>query len=82
TTHPGKILLEEFLHPSGISQAELARRLRISANRLNEIVKEKRGISAETALLLGAFFRTTPEFWMNLQVAYDLTRARARLRVA
>ena len=81
-THPGKILLEEFLKPSGISQAELARRLKISANRLNEIVKEKRGVSAETALLLAGFLKTTPEFWMNLQVAYDLTRARARRRVA
>lgn len=81
-THPGKVLLEEFLGPSGISQAELARRLKISTNRLNEIVKEKRGISAETALLLAGFFKTSPEFWMNLQVAYDLTRARARRRVA
>ncbi|HYX70316.1 MAG TPA: HigA family addiction module antitoxin [Terriglobales bacterium] len=81
-THPGKVLLEEFLKPSGISQAELARRLKISANRLNEIVREKRGVSAETALLLAGFLKTTPEFWMNLQVAYDLTRARARRRVA
>lgn len=81
-SHPGKILLEEFLQPSGMTQADLARRLKISTNRLNEIVNEKRGISAETALLLAGFFKTTPEFWMNLQVAYELTRARARRRVA
>ncbi len=80
STHPGEILKQEFLLPMGISQAELARRLRISNNRLNEIVKGKRGITAETAWLLAAQFRNSPEFWMNLQTAHDLTKARATRR--
>ncbi len=78
--HPGDILAEEFLRPMGLTQAVLARKLRISKNRLNELVKGKRGVTAETALLLARYFKNSPEFWMNLQTAHDLTKARAAQR--
>src|SRR3954465_8781469 len=71
TTHPGEMLVEEFLTPNGITQAELARGLKIPLNRVNEIVKGKRGITAETAWLLSAYFKNSPEFWMNLQTTHD-----------
>jgi addiction module HigA family antidote len=73
--HPGEILLEEFLRPLGLSQATLARHLDISVVRVNELVKGKRGVSAETAWLLAQAFATTPQFWINLQSNYDLARA-------
>jgi addiction module HigA family antidote len=79
STHPGRVLLHEFLQPMGLTQAALARELRVSQNRLNEIVRGKRGLTAETALLLSAYFGNSPEFWMHLQVAYDLTKARQEL---
>jgi addiction module HigA family antidote len=66
-THPGEVLREEYLQPLGWSVNKLAGELKISAQRLNTIVREERGISADTALRLGRFFGTTPEFWMNLQ---------------
>jgi addiction module HigA family antidote len=72
--HPGEILLEEFLRPHGLSQATLARHLGISVVRVNELVKGKRGVSAETAWLLAQAFGTTPQFWINLQSNYDLAR--------
>ena len=81
-THPGEILLKEFLEPMGISQAKLAHDLGIPIQRINTIVKEKRGVSAETALLLAHYFKMTPEFWMNLQAAYDLYRAKKEMAVA
>jgi antitoxin HigA-1 len=80
TTHPGQILLQEFLKPSGLTQAELARALGIPLNRVNELVRGKRGITPETALLLAGYFKNSAEFWMNLQTAYDLTRALHELR--
>ena len=80
SAHPGEVLKEEFLLPMGISQADLARRLKVSRNRLNEIITGKRGMTAETALLLAGYFRNSPEFWMNLQTAHDLTKARAARR--
>ena len=70
--HPGEILLEEFLLPLGISQYRLAADIRVPARRINEIVLGKRGISADTALRLGHYFGTTPQFWMNLQARFDL----------
>jgi addiction module HigA family antidote len=79
-THPGQMLLMEFLDPMGLSQAELARSLGVPLNRINELVRGKRGITAETALLLAGYFKNSAEFWMNLQTAYDLTRARAQGR--
>jgi len=75
TTHPGQILLQAFLEPLGLTQAELARSLAIPLNRVNELVRGKRGVTPETALLLAGYFKNSPEFWMNLQTAHDLTRA-------
>jgi antitoxin HigA-1 len=72
---PGEMLLEEFLIPLGISQVEAARRLGISLNRLNEIVLEKRGVSADTALRLSKLLKTSPQFWMHLQADWDLHQA-------
>jgi addiction module HigA family antidote len=74
-THPGEILLEEFLGPLGLSQAEAARRMGVSTNRLNELVRGKRGVTAETALRLGQLLGTSPEFWLNLQMMFDLWHA-------
>lgn len=79
-THPGKILLAEFLEPLRLTQAELARALRIPLNRVNELVRGKRGITPESALLFSDYFRNSPEFWMNLQTAHDLSRARQEVR--
>ena len=73
STHPGEILLHEFLEPSEISQSELARHLDISIQRVNELIRGKRGITPDTAWLLSKAFGTSPEFWMNLQVAYELS---------
>jgi addiction module HigA family antidote len=78
--HPGRILLREFLEPSRTTQAQLARRLGISQNRINELIRGKRGVTAETALLLAAYFGNSAEFWMNLQTAHDLSKAREVLR--
>jgi addiction module HigA family antidote len=69
------MLLEEFLKPLGLPQVEAARRLGISLNRLNEVVLGKRGISADTALRLGRLLKTSPQFWMRLQVDWDLHEA-------
>ena len=71
-THPGEILLEEFLKPLGISQYRLAKDIHVPARRINEIVHGKRAITADTALRLGKFFKTSPAFWLNLQTHYDL----------
>jgi addiction module HigA family antidote len=70
--HPGEVLREEFLMPLGISQYRLAKEINVPARRINEIVLEKRGISADTALRLGRYFSTTPQLWINLQARYDL----------
>lgn len=75
---PGEILLEEFLKPMALGQVELAQRLEISLNRLNEIVLGKRGITADTALRLGRVLKTSPQFWMRLQADWDLHRAVTR----
>jgi addiction module HigA family antidote len=75
---PGEILLEEYLKPLGISQMEAARRLDISLNRLNEIVLGKRRITADTALRLGRFLKTSPQLWLRLQADWDLHQAMQR----
>ena len=75
-TRPGEMLLEEFLKPKGLTQVEAARHLRISMTRLNEIIKGKRGISADTAWRLGDWLGTGPEVWMDLQSKWDLWHAR------
>jgi addiction module HigA family antidote len=74
--HPGEILREEFMKPHGLSQNALARALGVPPRRINEIVQEKRAISADTALRLARFFGTTAEMWSGLQADYDLRRAR------
>lgn len=75
--HPGEILREEFLKPLGISAYELAKRLRVPAPRVNDIVLERRGVSADTAVRLSRFFGTTEQFWLNLQGAYEISRVKA-----
>jgi addiction module HigA family antidote len=77
STHPGQVLLKEFLEPLGLTQLKLAKAIHIPQNRVNELVRGKRGVSPETALLLADYFKNSAEFWMNLQTAYDLTRVRA-----
>ncbi len=75
-TAPGEMLLEEFLVPMGVSQRAFAAHLKITTVRLNEIIKGKRGITADTALRLSCALGTSPEFWLNLQIAYDLAASR------
>jgi addiction module HigA family antidote len=75
---PGEILLEEYLKPLGVGQLEAARRLGISLNRLNEIVLAKRRITADTALRLARFLKTSPQLWMRLQADWDLHQALQR----
>jgi addiction module HigA family antidote len=73
--HPGEILLEEYLKPLGISQNRLGRDLGVPAQRINEIVRGQRAITVDTALRLARYFKTTPQFWLNLQARYDLELA-------
>ena len=75
-THPGVILSQEFLAPLGITQVAFAKHLGVPVQRINELVRGKRGVTPETAWLLSEALRTTPEFWMNLQTAHDLARSR------
>lgn len=75
-THPGQILLEEFLVPMQIPQTQLAAHLKVPVQRINELVNGKRGVTPETAWLLAAAFETSPEFWMNLQTQHDLAKHR------
>src|SRR5688572_1233274 len=70
--HPGEVLSEDFLKPLELTQYRLAKGLGVPARRINEIVHGKRGITADTALRLGRFFKNSPRFWLNLQMAYDL----------
>ncbi|MGH8598919.1 MAG: HigA family addiction module antitoxin [Gammaproteobacteria bacterium] len=76
TTHPGEILLHEFLEPLGCTQKALAQHLGIPIQRINELVRGRRGITPETAWLLSGALGTTPEFWMNLQANHDLSATR------
>ncbi len=78
--HPGKILLEEFLEPLDISQYRLAKDTSVSPRRINEIVHQKRSITADTALRLGIFFNMSPHFWMNLQSRYEIEKAEDLLK--
>jgi len=73
--HPGEILREEFLVPLAMSAHALAMELRVPAPRINDIVRERRAITPDTALRLARYFGTTPQFWMNLQISYDLKSA-------
>jgi len=74
--HPGEMLREEFMKPLRLSMNKLAMDLRVPVTRIGEIVHERRGITADTALRLARYFKNTPEFWMNLQTWYDLEVAK------
>ena len=78
--HPGEILREEFLRPLGLSVNRLALELRVPVTRMAEIVHRRRAVTSDTALRLGRLFRTTPEFWLNLQTRYDLDLADRTVR--
>ena len=71
-THPGEMLLEEFLKPMGLTQRELADSIHVPYQRINEIINGRRGVTSSTALRLSKFFRVSPDFWMNLQLRWDL----------
>ncbi len=76
---PGEILLEEFLQPMGVTQSQLAKDIRVPANRVSQIIHGKREITADTALRLGKYFGIEPEFWMNLQVRYNMKLAQEKV---
>lgn len=73
--HPGEVLREEFMQPLGLSSYRLAKELHVTQPRVNDLVLEKRGITADMALRLGTYFGTGPEFWMNLQQSFELEEA-------
>ncbi len=81
-SHPGEVLLEEFLVPMKMSQVELARRMRVPIQRVNTLINGRRDMTAETAILLARVLKTSSEFWMNLQVAVDLYKAGKQLEHA
>ena len=74
-THPGEMLLEEFLRPMNITQRELADAIRVPYQRINELINKKRGVTPSTALRLSKFFGTSPDFWMSLQIRSELFKA-------
>jgi len=78
-TSPGEMLLEEFLKPAGMTQTELAQRMGVPIQRVNTLVNGKRGVTAETALLLGTIFKNSPQFWLGLQMDVDLWHAQRKL---
>jgi antitoxin HigA-1 len=80
--HPGEMLLEEFLKPKQLSQRQFAKKLGWTTAKLNELIKGKRGITADSAIDLAKMLKTTPELWLNLQVIYDLAEAQERRRRA
>ena len=80
-THPGEILLEEFLKPLGITQVAFAEHIGVPVQRVNELVRAKRGVSPDTAWLLSQALDTTPQFWVNLQANFDLATNRPKKRV-
>ena len=77
-THPGEILLEEFLKPLGIAQVAFASHIGVPLQRVNEVTRGKRGVTAETAWLFARALGTTPQLWLNLQANYDLARSKPR----
>ena len=78
-TPPGEMLLEEFLRPAGLTQVEAARAMKIPLNRLNEIIRGRRGISADTALRLARYFGMSVEFWTGIQTHYEVELAKMKL---
>jgi antitoxin HigA-1 len=81
-SHPGEVLVEEFLKPAKMSQLALASKMGVSLQRINTLINGKRDMTAETALLLARVLKTTPEFWLNLQMACDLYAAKKHLQHA
>ncbi len=77
--HPGEVLLHDFMEPLGVTQYRLAMTISVPPRRINEIVHCKRAVTADTALRLGRFFGTTPDFWMSLQSSYDTETAREKI---
>lgn len=75
--HPGEILQAEYLQPLKMSARKLADAIHVPSNRISEIIRERRSVTADTAIRLGRYFKTDPRFWLNLQAAYDLSRAKA-----
>ena len=78
--HPGEILLEDYMKPLGLTVASLAYALRIPSRRISAIVRETRSITVDTAMRLGRYFSTSTEFWMNLQVFYEVRKAAANAK--
>ena len=78
-TSPGELLREEFMRPLGLSGSALARELKVPANRINDILRGRREVSADTALRLARYFGTTARFWLNAQAAYSLSKAEAEI---
>jgi addiction module HigA family antidote len=78
--HPGEVLKEEFLDPHGLSANRLARAIGVPTNRITDIINGDRGITGETAVLLGHAFGTSPEFWLNIQLRYELDLARSKVK--
>lgn len=81
-SHPGEVLKELYLEPLGMSAIALARELHVPRTRIERLVKGETGVSADTAIRLAKFFGTTPEYWLNLQRAWDLARAREQVDVS
>ncbi|MDO8753081.1 MAG: HigA family addiction module antitoxin, partial [Anaerolineales bacterium] len=81
-THPGEVLLEEFLNPLELSQVAFAEHIGVPVQRLNKLVRGRRGVTPETAWLFAQALGTTPEFWLNLQTNYDLALARPKKKIA
>jgi addiction module HigA family antidote len=81
-THPGEILLEEFLKPLTITQVAFASHIGVPTQRVNEVIRGKRGVTPESAWLFGQALGTSPEFWLNLQNAHDLVKARPERQVS
>lgn len=79
--HPGQVLRDEYLKPLALSVYRLAREIKVSRPRLNDLVLGRRGVTTDTALRLGRYFGTTPEFWIHLQIRYDLNVAERTLRI-
>ena len=75
--HPGEVFREEFLKPMGLSVYALAKKLHVPTPRMNDIVLERRGITADTAIRLARFFKTSEQFWLNLQGAYEISRVKS-----
>ena len=80
--HPGEVLREEFLLPMGLSAHALAMALQVPAPRINDIVRERRAVTVDTALRMAHYFGTSPDFWLGLQTDFDMARARASMGMA